>query len=222
MCLKVLLSMQTASTEQKYWEKKLVAYSQADWGSKPSMFAQWVRKYLPVEGKLLEIGAGVGQDSTYFTNEGFDVTATDISRHALNFMRNNGPAASKIRYLDGARPLPFPDNSFEVVYANLSLHYFDSQTTEALFAEIHRVLKPSGTLSALFNSTNDPEANHGKQIEPGYREINGITKRFVSPEDARRFVKDFQVEFCDSGGATYKDEAKGVHGLTRLICKKGK
>ncbi|TFV90226.1 class I SAM-dependent methyltransferase, partial [Oxalobacteraceae bacterium OM1] len=76
---------------------------------------------------------------------------------------------------DLSRPLPFPDNAFDVIVASLCLHYFDWRTTRAAVADIARCLRPGGLLLCRLNSTND--VLHGavghREIEPNYYEVNG-------------------------------------------------
>ncbi len=115
------------------------------------------------------------------------------------------------------RPLPFDDASFDIVYAHLSLHYFDRQTTEQIFAEMYRILKPKGLLAFFTNSTNDPEYNTGTQIEADFFEIEGTTKRYFSVESAKQFAYAFRSVLVDNKGETYKDRAKGIHNLIRFI-----
>lgn len=207
------------SSLQNYWDKKLGSYDTTTWVDQPSLFAQWAKDYFPGSGKLVELGAGHAQDSRYFASLGYDVTATDFAPVALEFAETKS-AGIVFKQVDISQPLPFEDASFEVVYAHLSLHYFDTKTTETLFAEIKRILKSDGILAAFFNSTSDPELTEGKEIEPNFIEINGIYKRFFSPESTREFAKEFEVIIADNEGTTYKDEAIGVRNLIRLIARK--
>ena len=60
-----------------YWSNKLSQYSTEEWSNKPNIFATEILEYLPKTGKLLELGAGVCQDSTYFSSLGYKVIASD-------------------------------------------------------------------------------------------------------------------------------------------------
>lgn len=196
-------------------------YEKQDWIKLPSIFAEQSITYSPESGKILELGAGYGQDSIYFANKGYEVVSTDIETGALSKNLSSIPSPIKdrinIETVDLRQPLPFQDNSFDVVYAHLSLHYFDQSTTERIFDEIKRVLKPNGILAFFANSTGDPEYDTGKKLEEGYYEIEGISKRYLNVETAKLFAHDFNPLLLDNNGETYKDSAIGIHNLIRFI-----
>ncbi len=66
-----------------YWAKLHEMYREKDWITKPSLFAETVKDYLPKKGTLLDLGAGLGQDSVYFKELGYEVTATDLNTDHL-------------------------------------------------------------------------------------------------------------------------------------------
>ena len=117
----------------------------------------WIGKHqdminqLP-KGRVLDLGCGIGQFTDYWMKNGFQVTSADISEKALATLRARTPAANTVE-LDMSQPLPFEDGTFDVVFANLSIHYFDEKTTLALSNEIWRILKPNGLLIGSVNSS---------------------------------------------------------------------
>lgn len=199
-----------------HWDDKRQEYSMSDWSDKPTIFAQAIKSMLPSNGRLLDLGAGLGQDSNYFAEQGFEVVSTDV---VLDTKLTLHPHVRREK-VDLSGPLPFGDAEFDVVYSHLALHYFDAKTTEQLFHEIYRVLKPGGIVAFLTNSVHDPEFGTGKKLEDDYFETEGTTKRFFTAESARRFAKDFEEIICDQEGESYKDQAKGVHNLVRFVGKK--
>ena len=204
------------------WTRLHETYKQQDWITKPSMFAEVAITYFPESGKLLELGAGVGQDSLYFASHGYDVTATDLNTDKLNSndeLQVQGRSV-EVRQVDLLQPLPFEDDSYDVVYAHLSLHYFDDATTQRIFADMYRVLKPGGIIAFFTNSTSDPEYGTGKQIEPDYFEIDGVRKRYLDVDTAAQYAKAFETLLIDNDGETYKDAAIGVHNLIRYVGRK--
>jgi len=89
---------------------------------------------------LLEIGAGTGQDSVFFADEGLDVVAVDLSPAMVERCRAKGLRAYARDFLH----LGFDPASFDAVYAmNCLLHVPDADLAEVLLA-VRTVLKPGG------------------------------------------------------------------------------
>jgi ubiquinone/menaquinone biosynthesis C-methylase UbiE len=111
----------------------------------------WIMKRIESEAaklrgrKLLEIGCGMGYDSLEFIRRGVRVTAIDLTQNAVDFARRHfevvGAEADEVRVGD-ALDLPFPDESFDAVWANGVLHH--TGDTPRAVAEVWRVLKPGG------------------------------------------------------------------------------
>lgn len=90
--------------------------------------------------RLLEIGAGTGQDSVYFQERGNSVLAVDLSSQMVAFCRGKGIDARVMNF----RHLEFDDESFDAVYAlNCLLHVPNSELPSVL-AEVRRVLRDNG------------------------------------------------------------------------------
>ena len=202
------------------WQDIHRNYKEQDWIDKPSVFAEQALPYLPKSGKVLELGAGQAQDGCYFASLGFSVVSTDLEDSALELARQkvtDKGVSVEIQKVDLREELPFDDANFDVVYAHLSLHYFDHETTTRLINETQRVLKPGGVLAFLVNSVNDPEYKQGNEIEPDYFQIDKTAKRYFSEATARKYTQWFDVNLLDELGETYKDAAKGVHNLVRFV-----
>ncbi|HWI20048.1 MAG TPA: methyltransferase domain-containing protein [Vicinamibacterales bacterium] len=94
--------------------------------------------------KVLEIGGGLGTDLSMFARHGAIVTDVDLSAGHLAHAQEN----FALRGLKGefvhhdAEGLPFPDNTFDVVYSNGVIHH--TPNTHQVVREIRRVLKPGG------------------------------------------------------------------------------
>lgn len=147
----------------------------------------WLEKYIPefpVGGKIIDLGCGSGSDTDVLLRNGFSVCSADFSEEALNILCTLVPNANPLK-LDMTDKFPFQDNEFDVVVADLSLHYFEWELTKQIVSEIIRVLKKNGLLVARVNSDKDYAfgANNGEVIEPGLRLIDGRTKRFFSEKN---------------------------------------
>lgn len=159
---------------------------------KKPVYDDWLDQYeeilAAVKTPILDLGAGDGSDSLYLREKGHEVIAVDYSKEALELIKRNIKGV-KVKKADISEPLDFEDESFEVIIADLSLHYFNEQTTIFILKEIKRILKPGGHLMARVNSVDDLNygALQGKKIEENYYFVNGYNKRFFSLEDANKY-----------------------------------
>lgn len=197
-----------------YWENTHRKYSQKDWITKPTMFATQVVRFFPKTGKILDLGAGQGQDSVYFTSLGYQVLATDFSKFALSRITDN---LVRKQLVDLNQPLPFAPFSFDVVYSHLALHYYDLKRTQNLFDEIFQIIKPGGIFAALTNTIEDPEISEASSIEPGFYLSGGIPKRYFSTKTFADLTPKYETLLLDNQGETYKDEIKT---LIRFVGRK--
>ena len=206
------------------WSKLHKKYDEKDWSKLPSIFATEAIEYFPPHGSLLDLGTGVGQDSVYFAKKGYDVTATDLFTETVNKTVSLAPTEVaehiRTRVVDLRKPLEFDDESFDIIYAHLSLHYFDQKTTAQVFDEIYRILKNGGVFAFFTNSTTDPEYGTGVKIEPDYFMIEEVAKRYFSIESLTPYLRKFFIKLLDAEGETYKDKVVDVHNLIRAIVTK--
>jgi SAM-dependent methyltransferase len=205
-----------------YWQKAHTKYSAQDWITKPTIFATQAVNYFPKAGYILELGAGQGQDTIFFAQRGYRVTACDLSKFALDFAKKRLPPnlneKVKFKILDLSNPLPFKSESFDVVYSHLALHYFDERRTQELFNEIHRVLKEGGVFATITNTVEDPEVSGLKEIgEDYYVTPEELKKRYFSVGSLTKLTAIFQAILLDERGETHKDQIKT---LIRYIGKK--
>lgn len=94
--------------------------------------------------KVLEIGVGMGADYLEWLKAGACATGVDLSAASIDQARHRCLLAGykpDLRVAD-AEQLPFPDNSFDVVYSYGAMHH--SPNTRKCVQEAHRVLKPGG------------------------------------------------------------------------------
>jgi len=102
--------------------------------------------------RVLEVGCGAGVDLARFARGGAIVTGVDLSRSAIELARANFDQQGlrgDLRVEDGEH-LPFPANSFDLVYAHGVVQY--TANPQRLVDECRRVLAPGGR--AIFQVYN--------------------------------------------------------------------
>lgn len=172
---------------KEYWNKSFETYS-----TDGKVYSSWLDKYSDVidncKTKVLDLGCGIGYDCSYLTQRGLEVIACDFSEVALARLKERVEGV-ETKLLDISEKLPFEDNSFDLIIADLSLHYFDSVTTKKIMQEVKRILSPKGCLLARVNSTQDVNhgAGKGEKIEDNFYFVGGYNKRFFTINDAEQF-----------------------------------
>jgi SAM-dependent methyltransferase len=169
--------------EKSYWNRVFAGLD----NNKP-VYDDWLDKHAArLEASrnvpVIDLGCGIGCDTLYLSERGFRVLACDLSEEALDRVRQYVPEAVTMQ-VNLLGPLPFESDSAMTVIADLSLHYFSWSDTEAVLAELQRVLRPDGILLCRLNSVNDAEygAGQGIEIEPHYYEHEGRRKRFFDEQ----------------------------------------
>ena len=136
-------------------------------------------------GRALEIGAGTGYFTLNLLQGGVidSATCTDISQGMLDELERSaeklGLSVETARC--DAQSLPFPDDSFDLVFGHAVLHHLPD--LDAAFREFRRVLKPGGMVAFC----GEPSA-HGDRlaalpkraamrVAPIWRRVLGVGRR---------------------------------------------
>jgi SAM-dependent methyltransferase len=160
--------------------------------------------------QVLEVGCGAGTDLVRFARGGASVTGVDLAPSAIELARQNFAhqgLQADLREADGEN-LPFPDNTFDLVYAHGVVQY--TSNPGALVAECHRVLKPGGEavfqvynriswLNALSNLMKVPLEHEDAPVLRKYtaREFRALLRTF---HDVRIVEERFPVRSRLHGG----------------------
>ena len=102
--------------------------------------------------QVLEVGCGAAVDLARFAKGGAIATGIDLAGSAIDLAKANFAlqGLSGEFHVGNGERMPFPDNTFDFVYAHGVVQY--TAHPQALVDECRRVLKPGGT--ALFQVYN--------------------------------------------------------------------
>lgn len=172
----------------------------------PLDFTKKSLQYLKQGQFLLDVGCGDGRDADFFAKNGITVTAIDFSVEAIERVQklNAQVTAQTMDILH----IDFPDNTFDAIYAHLSLHYFDDETTDKIFQDIFRMLKPKGYFFVKCKSIHDPLYGQGEKVGENMF-INPYLRHFFSKEYMHEKLRNFSILDLRETHAAYdgKDSA---------------
>jgi SAM-dependent methyltransferase len=115
----------------------------------PSDAVAWLTAQLDLRpGRtVLDLGAGTGKLTRHLVATGARVIAVEPGAQMLAELRRVVPQAEA--HLAAAEEIPLPDDAVDAVTVAQAFHWF--RPAEAL-REIHRVLRPRGTLALIWNT----------------------------------------------------------------------
>lgn len=134
--------------------------------------------------RVLDIGCRTGALTRAYL-DGNEVVGLDVDRESLAEAAKLG---IETHWSDADQPLPFPDESFDVVVAGEVLEHL--REPARLVAEAQRVLRPSGTL--VGSVPNSFRLKNRLLFLLGRSPIDDPTQlQLLSPDDVRTFLHGF-------------------------------
>ncbi len=172
--------------DDEYWKRHIHDELEED------MWIDDYRSSLPQSGKALDLGCGIGQYSRRLMEYGYTVVPADISEIAINeVLRFNANAVC----VDMRERLPFEDFCFDLVFANLSIHFFSDRETRALISEVERILKPNGVFAGTVNGLQGTKVMKeiADEVEPHYyaSRKDGRYIRLFDRADLEKYLSEF-------------------------------
>jgi len=175
-------------SKDKAWQNRWV--NKDKWPE--SRFAKRVSLFLKNKkvGTVLELGCGGGRDAVFFTKKGLRVVALDNFESEKQQLKLQ---QAGIKFINSdIKDIKLKANSFDVIYAHLSLHYFNEKDTQSIFAKLYKILKPGGYLFVKCKSTADPLFGKGKKIEDDFYEFEH-RRHFFTKEYMQKNLQDFAI-----------------------------
>ncbi|MER5550988.1 class I SAM-dependent methyltransferase [Streptomyces sp. NPDC002793] len=112
--------MTSANDSASFWENHYAGMD-ARWGIEPNtVLTGLVTDLAPTPGTALDLGCGHGGDALWLASRGWDVTAVDVSRTALDRVASGAAVngvADRIHTLRHDLAETFPDGTYDLVTA---------------------------------------------------------------------------------------------------------
>ena len=143
---------------------------------------------------MLDLGCGVGTNIPALIKFGVNIVAADYSDEAIKLV-NDLFAKDKIQTVcfDVRNKFPFTDDIFDIIVADLSLHYFKNKDMNNIICELERVLKKHGKLIARVHSINQQRPHKGIELEIGFYLHDGITRKYFTCEEINILFKNWNI-----------------------------
>ena len=104
-------------------------------------------------GRMVEVGCGPGHVAAYLASRGANVSGLDLSPEMVAQPQRLSPGLDFV--VGDMLALPYDDASLAGVVSFYSIVHFDGEQMRRAFAEIARVLVPSGLLALAFHVGRD-------------------------------------------------------------------
>jgi ubiquinone/menaquinone biosynthesis C-methylase UbiE len=215
--------------QKEFWEKswKSIPQKVEDNLKVTELAIQCVKSEDDMQHKtILDLGCGTGPDSIYFSKYFEEVYSTDFSKIVTNKLLNK-VQDMKLENIhcsvQDTTKLSFNDETFDVIFASLSLHYFDDVTTRNIFIKLHQLLKPNGTLYVTCKSTSDPSIKEEEKIGENMYNQNGRIVHFFDVNYMREISRGYSqvlVENMYNQNMVQLNKSSHKSSFIKLIAKK--
>lgn len=169
----------------EYWKEHINSKLEED------IWIDDYKEFFLKKGLCLDLGCGIGQFTKRLMEYGYDVVSADISNIALNKVKEFN---NNIINVDMRKELPFDNNKFDIVFANLSIHYFSDIETKKLISEVQRILKKDGLFIGSVNGIQGYEKikDTAEIIDKHYYSNQGKYIRLFDINDVKNYLSDFE------------------------------
>jgi SAM-dependent methyltransferase len=187
------------------------------WSGRPN--GQLVREAADLPpGTALDVGCGEGADAIWLAERGWQVTAVDFARTALERGRaqaeSRGPEiADRIRWVHGDVTAELPGEDFDLISAQFM--HLAPEPRRALFARLADAVAPGGTLLVVGHDFSDVAAGAHRPPEP---------ERFFTAAEVAESLDDRWEVLVAEGRPRPAAEHEGhditVHDAVLRACKR--
>ncbi|SCY72119.1 tellurite methyltransferase [Lachnospiraceae bacterium XBB2008] len=187
------------------------------WGTEPGSFLDELIKLCPcTPGKsVLDIGCGEGKDAVYMAEQGYSVTAFDLTengiRKTVKLAVSRGVEVDA--YVDDINDFA-TDKQFDIVYSTGTVQYLFDENKKDFFRKLEDITKPDGIVYInVF-------------VEKSFLELPpdwDIEEKMWKSGELFTYFADWKFERIDE--VIFEDNSGGIphfHCMDTIICRKVK
>lgn len=188
---------QSAEDPLQFWQERYAGQQQRQRGRAGFVLQQQVSALKP--GRVLELGCSTGDDSLWLAEQGWQVTATDISPVAVAIARRlaaEAGLAERIAFFAGDLAEGLPAGDFELVCALYFQSPFDFPRAEILRAAAARLV-PGGHLLLVSHAAPPPWASP-EQLNKGPLHAQRSFPSLASEQAELGLAEaDWELQICE-------------------------
>ena len=167
---------------------------------------------------VLDLGCGLGRHSILFAKKGFKVSAIDISRDGVEFLRKwekeeGLNISSKVGDIIS---LPYADEAFDFIWSYLVISHTDTEGFKKVVSELERVIKPNGQLFITlcskdtwsFKEAGFPKVDENTVLKTDPPAEIDVPHFFVDCDDILKLFAKFEVQRIRHVDNCYSDGKK--------------
>ena len=110
-------------------------------------------KKLPKNGKVLDLGSGLGGNGIFLAEQGFKVTCLDKDEEVIKIIKKEHPEINALN--KDILEFDFPENEYNLVIARAVLNFFELGDIKIIINKIIRSLKENGLFYLMVISDKD-------------------------------------------------------------------
>ena len=186
----------------------------------PSPFAKYVSTLVEPGKTLAELGCGNGRDAIYLARLGLEVTALDLSKQAIEELRQQNLPGAKFVCADFITADCHAPECYDYAYSRFAIHAINEKQERLLLQSMYRALKPGGKFFIEVRSVHDPLFGKGQQLERNAFFYDNHYRRFIVLEELVKRLEEegYCVEYAEekTGFAPYGNDDPPVIRIVAL------